>query len=357
MGNESTELIRRLHPAFSKPNRPARHRPPDNPRRSRPVDAEDLHAERAASKLLQDAAAEAMLWTLESGLRGTQLLLGAALNHEDLAIQDLCSAAWIQDAATSHTMTYAADHQARRSHLLREEQQRLQEQLWRARIDLGQRASMLPPTAMTVSSAFNMWRRYYVKKNAVAGRDLRALSHLSYTRVHNCFYSWSSKSRFGRQVAFFALKTFNRHARNALRTWSRQRRRLRVSQMLASSSLLMHDRIRAWRTYADAQRHKGLGTRAMQRKCSIAKHSLGRIRMQLLIRRWRLFAARVAAGKAAFDIEQQKLLPQRLRFEAAINAYRSFAQECRGSAIWGILRMPPPHTRATTYGPTVARRH
>jgi hypothetical protein len=55
-------------------------------------------------------------------------------------------------------------------------------------------------------------------------------------------------------------------------------------------------------------------------------------------RRWRLFAAKPMAGSAVAGSEHIKLLPQRRRFEASMEAYRALAERCRQDRVGEMLR-------------------
>lgn len=371
----SSDAVRRFHPALM--GSPTRSRRSGRGCRvpASVVDAgkAQVGAESAAAKLLRDAAAEAMLWTLESGLRGTQLLLGAVITHEDHVVQQLLGPASAEGADASGALVLATDERERRGRVMHEEQQRLQEQLWRARIDLGDRDLRAPPPPSPKRVYFDAWRARHTARNMAIGRRFRAAAHSSTRPKLSGFRRWHRICLVRGQLGRLTSQLLLQSTRRALREWSSQRRQRRLAQLLGGVRLALRRRLHAWRSYASGSRlQRGMAEMGSRRARSRAwtmlrgQHSwphgvaVSRSELRLagrghppirratsalraLWRRWRLFAARAAAGAAAAGLEQSKLLPQRRRFEASIEAYRALAERCKEDRVWEILRVGRTH--------------
>jgi len=362
-------------------------------------------AERAAAELLKDAAAEEMLWALEGGLRGTQLLLDAACAHGERVVEQLRHPASLDHGEAARAYAYATGEQARRSRMLVGEQQKLQQQLWRARIDLDRQVELTPTQPCARRLGLDKWRAYSLGRRRSLGLRLRSSAHYSNACVVLCFRRWRTDAAAWCRLLELTHEGERRRLHQVLREWSRQRRQLRLAQFLGGGGAQreLRSRVQAWRAAAwraglvseratagvfrrrdaawamlrdagartrrrseapgagraaslaralrrwaaaaEERRSGWIASARSMRRLAAAEYPRSRRATSALrahLRLWRLRAARADAGVLALQQEDRKLEPERSRFESALQAYRCLADECKAAPVWAALRAPPP---------------
>jgi hypothetical protein len=122
--------------------------------------------------------------------------------------------------------------------VIRHEQQRLQEQLWRARIDLGDRDVRAPSApASPKRVCFDAWRAWLAVRDMGIARRFRAAAHASAKQKLSGFQRWLQIYFVQLHLDRLALSLLRQRARRALLEWSShaRHRQCRLEQRLGGA--------------------------------------------------------------------------------------------------------------------------